>query len=56
MYDVTLLLQAYQEFYATYETPKGIMYEWLEKEPVVPKGYVLPDHLQEKYGGEVDEE
>ena len=45
----SLSLQAYSDFYATYETPKGVMYEWLEKEPIIPKGYVLPDSIKEKY-------
>merc|ERR1712002_770069 len=47
--------KAYENFYATYETPKGVMYEWLEKEPIVPKGFVLPDSIKEKYQEHVEE-
>ena len=49
--------KAYEDFYKTYEAPKGVMYDWLEKEPVVPKGgYVLPDSIKEKYAEHVEEE
>merc|ERR1712135_197199 len=55
MYSPYPVEKAYEDFYKTYETPKGIMYEWLEKEPVVPKGFVLPDSIKDKYQEHIEE-